>query len=428
MDADRRFAAAWALALLLTATTGCLTDPYLGPQSQPTRREEPDPAQRQVEVVHTPASQPAGEPADPIEADVSRYIARVENARTLRPPPVPTLAADALAEPLWVLSGSPPSETAQAAVQPPPTVPADRPVSAAPPAAAQEASSNMAPAPDPTSDPSPAPPPPAPPPAPTLTTLTARSEPPGGLPPSRESDAPAVNAPAAARVGLTSLREYLERSPQPDDAPFRDQLDRRVLWAIAGDYEQARAPLRLVTAEQQQLAARFVETWIALREAHEGDLAAAATAARGPLAELEESLRRLADLSIPAVKICSVVRGFGQYDEITPPRLPAGGAEFVLYCEIRDFVSELRGDGLYLTTFDLTTTIFNRAGDTVLELRDTDIVDRSRNRRQDCFIPRLVRLPASLPPGRYVAKVTVADKLGKKVAESRVAFELTARP
>jgi len=428
MDADRRFAAAWALALLLTATTGCLTDPYLGPQSQPTRREEPDPARRQVEVVHTPASQPAVEPSDPIEADVSRYIARVENARTLRPPPVPTLAADALAEPLWVLSGSPPSETAQPAVRPPPTVPADRPVSAAPPAAAQEASSNMAPAPDPTSDPSPAPPPPAPPPAPTLTTLTARSEPPGGLPPSRESDAPAVNAPAAARVGLTSLREYLERSPQPDDAPFRDQLDRRVLWAIAGDYEQARAPLRLVTAEQQQLAARFVETWIALREAHEGDLAAAATAARGPLAELEESLRRLADLSIPALKICSVVRGFGQYDEISPPRLPAGGAEFVLYCEIRDFVSELRGDGLYLTTFDLTTTIFNRAGDIVLELRDTDIVDRSRNRRQDCFIPRLVRLPASLPPGRYVAKVTVADKLGKKVAENSAAFELTARP
>ncbi len=428
MDADRRFAAAWALALLLTATTGCLTDPYLGPQSQPTRREEPDPTPRQVEVVHAPASQPAGEPGDPIEADVSRYIARVENARTLRPPPVPTLAADALAEPLWVLSGSPRFETAPAAVQPLPTGPADRPVSAAPPAAAQEASPDTAPASDPTTNTSQAQPPLAPPPAPTLTALTARSEPRGGLPPSRESDAPAVNAPAAARVGLTSLREYLERSPQPDDAPFRDQLDRRVLWAIAGDYEQARAPLRLVTAEQQQLAARFVETWIALREAHEGDLAAAATAARGPLAELEESLRRLADLSIPALKICSVVRGFGQYDEISPPRLPAGGAEFVLYCEIRDFVSELRSDGLYLTTFDLTTTIFNRAGDIVLELRDTDIVDRSRNRRQDCFIPRLVRLPASLPPGRYVAKVTVADKLGKKVAENSAAFELTARP
>ncbi len=405
MDADRLSRAGQVLALLLVTTTGCLTDPYLGPQSQPARRERPDPPERQVEVVRAAASQPATDPSDPVEIDVNRYIARVANAPTVRPPSVPALAADVLSEPATVLQHPPSS---------PPRVEPPAPPSEPPPDVG-----GTAPA---------AEPPPAPPPAPTLTALTARAESAPPVPAGRGPDTPAINAAAAASVGLTSLREYLERSPLPEDAPFRDQLDRRVLWAIAGDFEQAREPLRLVTAEQQQLAARFVETWIALREAHEGDLAATATAARAPLAELEESLRRLADLSIPTLRICGAVRGFGQYDVIEPARFAAGGAEFVLYCEVRDFVSELRSDGLYHTTFDLTTTILNRAGDIVLELRDTDIVDRCRNRRQDCFIPRLVRLPASLAPGRYVAKVTVADKLGKKVAENRAAFELTARP
>jgi hypothetical protein len=114
---------------------------------------------------------------------------------------------------------------------------------------------------------------------------------------------------------------------------------------------------------------------------------------------------------------------------IEPARFFSGdAAEFVLYCEVADFVSEHRADGDYYTVFDMTSAVLNRAGDVVLELKDADIVDRCRNRRADCFIPRLVRLPATLSPGRYVAKVTIVDKLGEKVAENSAAFELVARP
>ena len=151
--------------------------------------------------------------------------------------------------------------------------------------------------------------------------------------------------------------------------------------------------------------------------------------ARGIIGVLCQRLReRLSDLSLPVLKICSAVRSYGQYDALDPPRLLAGtAAEFVLYCEVSDFVSELR-DGLYTTTFDMTTAILNRSGDAVLEIKDADIVDRCRNRRHDCFIPRLVRLPATLSPGQYVAKVTVVDKLGQKLAENRALFQLVARP
>lgn len=245
-----------------------------------------------------------------------------------------------------------------------------------------------------------------------------------------ETAAPAVNTAAIARfAGPTSLREFLEHSPPTENPSFREQVDRRMLWVVAGDYERARQPLRFATNEQQQLAARFIDAWIAVREGHMGDEGAAATAAAQALASLQDALRQLSDLRIPTVRICSAVRSFGQYDPVEPPRFYAGLAgEFVLYCELADFVSEHREDGDYYTVFDMTTTILNRAGDVVLKLEDSEIVDRCRNRRQDCFIPRLVRLPAALSPGRYVAKVTIADKLGEKVAENSTTFELVARP
>ena len=77
--------------------------------------------------------------------------------------------------------------------------------------------------------------------------------------------------------------------------------------------------------------------------------------------------------------------------------------------------------------FSMRTTILNRAGDVVLELADDHVPDVCRTRRQDCFIPRLVRLPATLSPGQYVVKVTIVDKIGEKVAEKRATFRIVAR-
>lgn len=317
----------------------------------------------------------------------------------------------------------------------------------------------------------------------------------GGLAEEADATRPQINAPAVAAHAPASLRDLLDRLPPGDDS-FREQLDRRLLAVVAGDFEQARRPLNLVTAEQQELTTRYVESLIAIRDWHMGDPSGAVTAAAGELESLQHSLGRLSELSVPVVKICSAVRGFGQYDAIDPPRLLAGSnAEFVLYAEVRNFVSEAEGQGteperqrgakqspsgsdgqdgaraeargtaapsgafstvgardgagdgkdagerndpgaridpapagrLFVTRFDLTTTILNRIGDAVLELKDADVVDRCRNRRHDCFIPRLVRLPPTLPPGHYVAKITVADKLGRKVAENRATFQLVAR-
>lgn len=270
---------------------------------------------------------------------------------------------------------------------------------------------------------------PAPPAAPEMGLVEVRSAPSGKRLALPDSPPPAINAPTVAPGAPTSLADVLERLGPGTDDSFREQVDRRMMWVVAGDYERARQPLKLVTAEQQELATRFVEAWIVIREGHLGDPAGAAQAATRELSQLQVALGRLSDLRVPVVKICGAVHGYGQYEALNPPRFNSGVPnEFVLYCEVGDFVSEEHDDGTFTTSFDLTTTILNHAGDAVLELKDTNIVDRCRNRRRDCFIPRLVRLPATLSPGHYVAKVTVVDKLGQKVAQERAAFQLVARP
>lgn len=238
----------------------------------------------------------------------------------------------------------------------------------------------------------------------------------------------AVNAPVSAAAPPT-IAGIVERWPGlSEDPSFRRQLDRRILQVIAGDFDAAREPLQLVSAEQQEMAARLIETLIVCREMHLGDPHATAEKLLEQTEELTDTLRKLSDLAIPRLEICREVRGYGQYTKVDPPSFPAGvGSEFVVYLELRDFQSKQADDGYYTSEFSLRTAVLAADGRRILEVVDDHIVDRCLNRRRDCFIPRLIRLPATLSPGEYVVKVTVIDKLGEKAAEQRTTIRVFAR-
>lgn len=393
MEATRR--RTWAACACALGLSGCA---LFGPAQNPGARD-PDPEPVEPPQVVTNDGTTTDDNSE-LLSPVERYVNRIEKAVASRPP----LRAEASS--VHAVDLAPPAESPEVG---PPGVEAE---SVSP--MALEPAEQVPPPPTKPLEP------------PTLMNAQVRAS--GQTDAAAPTDVPPTpNRSSTARP--PTLREFLERRGNEGVASFADQLDDRVLWVVAGDYARAREPLNLVTAEQQAIASRFVEAQIVLRDAHAGDLGTAATAAMHELTGLQSALRELSDLSIPQVRVCSAVRGYGQYDAIDPPRFPAGSAnEFVLYCEVRDFVSEKRSDGLFYTIFNLRTAIINRAGETVLSLKDDAIADRCRNERQDCFIPRLVRLPASLAPGSYVAKVTVEDTLGRKVAEARTTFELVARP
>lgn len=406
MDATRT---RWVWVTAIVVTCGCTWD-YQTPTARQEIQAPPEPKEP-PQVVDTPTTNETKTTDDAeVQKTVIGWVERIDHVE--RPPRSPEYASGPVRYALDVERPTPPRE----------------PNSVYNDAAAEQPESQPSapPEPLPSSQPAPAEPP-------RLTGVTVRAaepaDPPRAPPPATGAFTPHINAPARAAEAPPSLAELIERLPPAPEGSFRAQLDRRILWVVAGDYERARSPLELVTAEQQELAARFVEAWIAIRNWHVGDQATAAAAAARELEALQAALRRLKDLSVPVVRICRSVRGFGQYDAIEPPRFLAGVVnEFVLYCELRDFVSERGDDGLYTTKFDLTTTILDRSGQAVLEIKDTDIVDRCATRRQDCFVPRLVRLPAALSAGAYVVKTTVVDKLGQKVAENRATFELAAAP
>ena len=387
--------AACAALVIPCFTTGCAllnTSPTTRDEAPP-RNESDEPPQ--VVQEDSEASDDAGEGG--LHGVIQKWVDRVSHAK-----PAPARESTPAA-PATLTADQSSQQVDDAAGPPLTTVPPPAPADGRPPDT-----------PSPPAEPRTSPPPvePLPPPVPLAV-----------------GDTPAVNAPAAAAAAPTTLTDVLERLGPPTDDSFREQLDRRMLWVIAGEYDRARAPLAVVTAEQQELATRFIEAWIAIREGQADDPARAIEAATRELNQLQMALQKLSDLRLPAVKVCSAVYGFGQYDLIEPARFNAGVPnEFVLYCEVSDFVSEEGEDGWHTSKFDLTTTLLNRAGEAVLELKDSDIVDRCRNRRRDCFIPRLVRLPASLAAGNYVAKTTVVDTLGQKVAQARTTFQLVARP
>ncbi|MGE0479340.1 MAG: hypothetical protein AB7Q17_02590 [Phycisphaerae bacterium] len=263
---------------------------------------------------------------------------------------------------------------------------------------------------------------------PTLTALTARPAASIVEPARGEAAAPAgVNTPVAARGVPASLQEFVGQwLATSDDGSFRHQLDARVMQVLAGEYERAREPLNLVTKEQQETASRFIDALVAIREGNLGDPSGAARSVLRELDALATTLRQVSELSVSTPVFCREVRGFGQYTPIEPAQF-RGGAEFVIYVELRDFASTREPDGVFVSRFDLRTTVLSQNGESVLELRDDAIVDRCRNQRKDCFLPKLVRLPATLAPGEYVARVSVLDKVGEKAAEQQAAFRVLAR-
>lgn len=408
--------------IALALCGGCTWNTAAPKTAQPQPRKLADAKAKTPTNKSAQAADAAPEAPESVDSAVQAYIAAIEPfPRAARMTPEETVAGPPGYSPAGEQSAREP-EDLPAATRPPVE---DR--QAARPTAVEANQADPGPYPP---EQSAAPPAVSPPPvAPRVTSMSVRAAPdPGVSGAAPDDESPGVNRAASASAPAT-IRTLLEQWPAEDDtADFRQQLDRRLLSVIAGEYEAARAPLVAVSEQQQAMASQLVESLIAVREkAHGGDPAGAANQVLEAWRQLSSALRPLSDLRIEALVLCREVTGFGQYRPIDPPRFPSGFAtEFVVYCEIAGFVSERQEDGLYRSEFEMRTRLMDAGGRTLVDLRDEGIVDVCRRQRQDCFIPRLVRLPTDLAAGEYVLKVTITDTLGQKVAESRTALEVHA--
>lgn len=163
--------------------------------------------------------------------------------------------------------------------------------------------------------------------------------------------------------------------------------------------------------------------------------AAGRAAARDPmlidaslLAEVDALRTRLAAKADPIVEhlaFCRRVVTFGRYDEMAATDFVAGRVTpAIVYCEVSNFASEKRDDGMYHTELSTRLAVLSAEGRLMWEHNEPEITDVCRRRRRDFFFTPRINLPATLPAGGYVLKVYVEDKLSGKANEGTLSFTM----
>lgn len=148
-----------------------------------------------------------------------------------------------------------------------------------------------------------------------------------------------------------------------------------------------------------------------------------------PLVELSDRLRGQAELSVPTVALCTKVTAFGSYEPIDPARFVAGKQQqAVVYCEVENFLSQPNEQNQYETKLTQDVVLYTEAsGLPVWSDRKSTYDDKSRRRRRDFFMAKIITLPSNLSIGRYLLKVTVEDQQARHIAENTLPIEIVAQ-
>ena len=147
-----------------------------------------------------------------------------------------------------------------------------------------------------------------------------------------------------------------------------------------------------------------------------------------PLLELADRVRAQADLTIPAIALCTKVDGFGAYEPIEPARFTAMKEHpVIVYCEVENFASHQNEKKLWETKLSQEVVLYTETGLPVWQDKTQTIPDFARRRRHDFFVVKKTKLPGNVAIGRYLLKVTIVDQQANRVAEATVPVQFVAQ-
>lgn len=253
-------------------------------------------------------------------------------------------------------------------------------------------------------------------------------------PPPVEPDPQAQTRPAAQDVtppepnaSLEDVIAYYEALAvnRPDDLQLHLRL--RMMYLAARQDEKALASMPAASQQDSEQVLAILRAMIAVRDGTAGVAPADAAPLLLALQNLRERLMAVADLQVPALKLCKSVSGFGQYETFPSNEFAAGrGQPIILYMELRNHSAVRDESGLYRTRLNLSVDLFDPAGRPVesLSRHDKDVTDVSANRRNDFYLTHVLILPDSLPAGEYTVKVTVEDPAANKAATAATTIAL----
>ena len=163
--------------------------------------------------------------------------------------------------------------------------------------------------------------------------------------------------------------------------------------------------------------------------------------------QLPEVLHRTAQsingspLTVSAVALATAVESFGRYTPIgTDIFLTGQKTPLLLYTEVADFKNSkdattgsgegpTSSGGEFLVRLTLSIQLLSTSGIVpVINHGSEELRSTARSPRREMFIARRIEIPASVPPGSYVLKITVRDELANTQVERTLQLHMTADP
>ncbi len=235
--------------------------------------------------------------------------------------------------------------------------------------------------------------------------------------PAGRGDQPATGD--VARM-IAQLEEAVRQHPQQLD----DQFKLRLLYLATGQKDRAVSPFKDVDPVQAEMMSALFRT-IAGAQDSLRDPSRGAAAALGAVEELQRVMSEQSPVVISKLALVTAVNSFGDYKAVNPPLFPKGRPVHVFcYCEIRNFHSEPTQDGRLRTLLAASLEVFDATGKIVWQQSMPQCEDLAYTPRRDFFWPLEVKLPATLPAGDYVLKVTIEDKLGATTDQQRLTLTI----
>ena len=266
---------------------------------------------------------------------------------------------------------------------------------------------------------------------PTIEILEVRAVSPAA-PAGEASWAAAVNQPAspgaaAPPTDLPSLIEHLKATMAQQPPRLDDEFNLRLLQIADNRDDEATAEPRGLDPVQAELMTRVLRVVADARQAIRNPTESTA-AALASAQDLFRTLGQQAGVVVPKIALVTRVDSFGVYEPIQPLRFPAGKpVHAYVYTEVVNFRCEPTPDGRLRTLMSETVEVFDASGKCLWQRSQPQLEDHSRSPRRDFFIGFPIHLPADLPAGEYVLKVTLEDRIGGTADQQRLSFTI-ARP
>ncbi|TVQ65075.1 MAG: hypothetical protein EA379_00440 [Phycisphaerales bacterium] len=242
-----------------------------------------------------------------------------------------------------------------------------------------------------------------------------------------------------------TLEQRIERLAAELAARLRDQSDQdaspvhamaslAALELILPGIAAGHTPISGLTPRERDV----LDVWIEMiRDAHSGLRNAQEPGAlAGAVVRAGDRMATFQPFAILHAALCARVEGFGRYTEMPGPTLLAGRRQpAIVYVEVDRFAHKQAtgpdGEAGWRVELTQELSLYHEA-DGLLAWRrpEQEIVDFSRNKRNDFFVVQRIELPETLTVGSYRLKVTMRDKgaPGGAVAERIIPIDIVADP